>query len=115
MRPPPPTPTAAPPPPPPTARALPHNSSDESLPRDNGELVFDRRGKPRAGHCRRGGREAGPSLGCFRQRLMASIAEDPHRPYYESWSKALESLVVDMDLATAAALDAATPTERAAL
>lgn len=51
----------------------------------------------------------------FRQRLMASIAEDPHRPYYESWSKALESLVVDMDLATAAALDAATPTERAAL
>ena len=46
---------------------------------------------------------------------MASIAEDPHRPYYESWSKALESLVVDMDLATAAALDAATPTERAAL
>ena len=51
----------------------------------------------------------------FRQRLMASIAEDPHRPYYQSWSKALESLVVDMDLATAAALDAATPTERAAL
>jgi hypothetical protein len=46
---------------------------------------------------------------------MASIAEDPQRPYYESWGKALESLVVDMDLATAAALDAATPTERAPL
>ena len=43
---------------------------------------------------------------------MASIAEDPHRPYYESWSKALESLVVDMDLATATALDAATPRRR---
>lgn len=51
----------------------------------------------------------------IRRRLMASIADDPHRPYYESWSKALESPVVEMDLATAAALDAATPTERAAL
>jgi hypothetical protein len=46
---------------------------------------------------------------------MASIAEDPHRPYYESWTRALESLVVAEDLATAAALDEAMPTERAPL
>jgi hypothetical protein len=51
----------------------------------------------------------------FRHRLMASIAEEPDRPYYESWTKALESLVVAEDLATAAALDEAMPTERTPL
>ena len=51
----------------------------------------------------------------FRQRLMAAIADDPDRPYYESWAIALESLVVALDLTTPAALDAATPTERAPL
>lgn len=29
----------------------------------------------------------------FRQRLMYEIAKDPQRPYYESWSAALESMV----------------------
>jgi hypothetical protein len=46
---------------------------------------------------------------------MASIAEEPDRPYYESWTKALESLVVAEDLATAAALDEAMPIERTPL
>jgi hypothetical protein len=40
---------------------------------------------------------------------------DPQRPYYDSWGRALESMVLDLDLTTPAALDAATPTERALL
>ncbi len=89
---------------------------DESLPRDNGELVFDAPWQARALAIAVAVVERlDLPWDAFRRRLMASIAEDPHRPYYESWSKALESLVVDMDLANAAALDAATPTERAAL
>ncbi len=40
---------------------------------------------------------------------------DPQRPYYESWGAALESMVVDLELTTPAALDAAAPTERAPL
>jgi len=51
----------------------------------------------------------------FRRRLMDQIAKNPQRPYYESWCAALESMVVDLDLATPAALDAAAPTERAPL
>ncbi len=51
----------------------------------------------------------------FRLRLIDAIAEQPDRPYYESWAAALESLVVGLDLATEAALDAATPSERPVL
>jgi nitrile hydratase accessory protein len=87
-----------------------------SLPRDNGELVFDAPWQARALAIAVAVVERlDLPWDAFRLRLMASIAEDPHRPYYESWSKALESLVVDMDLASAAALDAATPTERSPL
>lgn len=89
---------------------------DESLPRDNGELVFDAPWQARA-------LAIAVALverlhlpwDAFRQRLAASIAEDPQRPYYESWAKALESLLIDLDLATNAAIDAATPTERTPL
>jgi hypothetical protein len=51
----------------------------------------------------------------FRMRLMEEIAKDPPRPYYESWGAALESMVVDLDLTTPAALDAAAPSARAPL
>ena len=51
----------------------------------------------------------------FRHRLMDEIAKHPQRPYYESWGAALESMVVELDLTTPAALDAAAPTERAPL
>ena len=58
---------------------------------------------------------AGLPWEAFRTRLVAAIAADPGRPYYESWTKALESLVVAEDLTTAAALDEAMPVERTPL
>jgi nitrile hydratase accessory protein len=89
---------------------------DETLPRDNGELVFEAPWQARALAI------AVALVGkldlpwdTFRRRLIAAIAEDPQRQYYESWGKALESMVVDLDLTTHAALDAAEPNERAPL
>jgi hypothetical protein len=89
---------------------------DESLPRDNGELAFDAPWQARALAIAVAVVERlGLPWDAFRHRLMASIAEDPQRPYYESLSEALESLVISHDLATAAALDDAMPTDRAPL
>jgi nitrile hydratase accessory protein len=89
---------------------------DASLPRDNGELVFEAPWQARALAI---AVALVDTLGLpwdeFRHRLMAEIAKDPQRPYYESWCAALESMVVDLDLTTSAALDAAAPTERAPL
>jgi hypothetical protein len=51
----------------------------------------------------------------FRACLIASIADQPDRPYYESWAAALEQLALDRELTTRDALDAATPTERPVL
>jgi len=86
---------------------------DASLPRDNGELVFEAPWQARA-------LAIAVALvekldlpwDAFRNRLMAEIARDPQRPYYESWGAALESMVVDLELATPASLDAAAPTQR---
>jgi nitrile hydratase accessory protein len=87
-----------------------------AVPRDNGELVFAAPWEARAF-----------ALAVavidrlnlpwdeFRSRLMEQIATEPDRPYYESWAAALESLVVGFGLATAHALSAARPTERAPL
>jgi nitrile hydratase accessory protein len=89
---------------------------DQSLPRDNGELVFEAPWQARAVAVAVALVEKlDLPWDAFRSRLMAEIARDPQRPYYESWGRALESLVIDLDLATDSALDAATPTERAAL
>jgi len=92
------------------------NLTEETLPRDNGELVFDAPWEARA-------LAVAVALvekldlpwDAFRQRLMRAIADDPDRPYYESWGVALESLVIELDLATHDALDDATPSERAPL
>ena len=72
-----------------------------ALPRLNGELVFDAPWQ---------GRVLGAAIGVvrglgldwdeFRARLIAAIAADPSRPYYESWTAALESLVTDVGLTT---------------
>ena len=87
-----------------------------ALPRDNGALAFDAPWE---------GRALALAIALverldipwdeFRRHLIASIADQPDRPYYESWAAALEQLVLDRDLTTAAALDAATPTERPVL
>jgi nitrile hydratase accessory protein len=89
---------------------------DESLPRDNGELVFEAPWQARALAITVALAERLQlPWDAFRRRLMTEIATDPGRPYYDSWAKALESMVIDLALATDAALDAATPTERAPL
>jgi len=74
---------------------------EAALPRANGELVFDAPWQ---------GRVLGTAIGVvqglgldwddFRQRLIVAIAADPTRPYYESWTAALESLAADFDLIT---------------
>jgi nitrile hydratase accessory protein len=89
---------------------------DESLPRDNGELVFEAPWQARAlaiAAALVG--KLGLPWDAFRKRFMDEIAKDPQRSYYESWGAALESMVVDLDLTTHEALDAAAPTERAPL
>ena len=84
-----------------------------ALPRDNGELVF---AAPWEGRALALAVALVERLDlpwdAFRLRLIDAIAEEPDRPYYESWAVALESLVVGLGLATPAALDAATPSER---
>jgi nitrile hydratase accessory protein len=89
---------------------------EESLPRDNGELVFDAPWQARALAIAVALTEKlGLPWDAFRLLLMDEIANDPQRPYYENWGAALESMVIDLDLTTPAALDAAAPTERAPL
>jgi nitrile hydratase accessory protein len=87
-----------------------------ALPRDNGELAF---AAPWEGRVFALAVTLVERLGLpwdeFRLRLRAAIADEPGRPYYESWAAALEALIVSLGLTTSDALDAATPTERAAL
>jgi nitrile hydratase accessory protein len=92
-----------------------------ALPRDNGELVFDAPWQ---------GRVLAMALAVveqrdldwddFRRRLIAAIAADPTRPYYESWTAALTDLVVDLGVVAEDDLDgrlrrehAVEPVERA--
>jgi hypothetical protein len=86
-----------------------------ALPRDNGELAF---AAPWEGRAVALAIASVARLGLdwdqFRLRLIDAIADDPARAYYESWAAALEALLVDHDVTTAAAIDAATPTVRPA-
>ena len=89
---------------------------EASLPRDNGELVFDAPWQARAlAIAVTLVDRLGLPWDAFRHRLIAEIANDPQRPYYESWGAALESMVIALDLTTSAALAVAAPTERAPL
>lgn len=71
-----------------------------AVPRDNGEIVFDE-----PWHARTFGMAVALvehldlDWSAFQQRLITAIAEDPDRPYYESWTVALEDLVNSLDLA----------------
>ena len=84
-----------------------------ALPRDNGELSF---AAPWEGRALAIAVALVEQLDLpwdeFRRRLIDAVAEAPDRPYYESWTVALEDLVVGLGLTTPAALDAATPSVR---
>jgi nitrile hydratase accessory protein len=65
-----------------------------SPPRDNGEIVFAAPWERRVfgitiALCRSGACD----WEAFRGRLIARIAEDEHRPYWESWAAALEDVL----------------------
>jgi nitrile hydratase accessory protein len=73
-----------------------------SLPRDNGELVFEAPWQGRVLAMAVGLVQArGVDWDEFRARLIAAVADDPDRPYYESWTAALETLVIDLGVAGA--------------
>lgn len=69
--------------------------SSLDLPRRNGELAFDAPWQSRVfalaaavvDHAFDGDREP------FRQQLIKAIAAEPERPYWDSWTVALETLV----------------------
>lgn len=85
-------------------------------PRDNGELVFSAPWEARAFALAVAIVERHDlPWDAFRERLVAAIAADPDRAYYESWAAALEELVCALGLASPDMLDAATPLERPSL
>ena len=69
-------------------------------PRRNGELVFDAPWQSRVfglcaaivETCFQGDREP------FRKQLIAAIAAEPERPYWDSWTVALQRLVLEAGL-----------------
>lgn len=69
-------------------------------PRRNGELVFEAPWQPRVfglcaaivETCFNGDREP------FRRQLIGAIAAEPERPYWDSWTAALQRLVLDAGL-----------------
>ena len=78
------------------------------VPRRNGELAFDAAWQSRAFGVAaavvesRFGRDWEP----FRQELIAAIAADADRPYWQSWIAALEQLLVTSGLVSPAELAA---------
>jgi nitrile hydratase accessory protein len=73
----------------------------EGAPRSNGALVFDEPWQARAFGLAvalvEGRRLAWDA---FRSRLVTAIADDPSRPYWESWLAALEEWVAGDPLLT---------------
>ena len=70
-----------------------------ALPRANGEIVFDAPWQGRVfGLAVAVVQRQGLDWDEFRQRLIAAIADAPGRPYWESWTAALESLVDELGL-----------------
>lgn len=80
-------------------------------PRRNGELVFDAPWQSRVfglcgaivETCFEGDREP------FRRHLVAAIAAEPDRPYWDSWTVALQDLVVRAGLLEPGVIEARTP------
>ena len=76
------------------------------VPRRNGELAFDAPWQSRAFGLAAAVVETrfDKDWGPFRTSLIAAIAADETRPYWESWTVALEDLLVTSDLVSAACL-----------
>ena len=76
-------------------------------PRSNGELVFDAPWQARVFGLAAAVVETrfGGDREPFRQRLIAAIADDPQRPYWDSWAIALEDLATTNGLLPAGAVD----------
>jgi nitrile hydratase accessory protein len=80
------------------------------VPRRNGELAFDEPWQSRVFGMAvavvetRFGKDWEP----FRSQLIAAIAADEERPYWESWTAALEELLVSAGLVSADELAAVT-------
>jgi hypothetical protein len=71
------------------------NLSGLDVPRRNGELAFDApwQGRVFALAAAVVDRAFGGDREPFRQELIKAIAAEPGRPYWESWTAALEALV----------------------
>ena len=69
---------------------------DPSLPRDNGAVVFDAPWQGRAlAMAVLAVERTGHRWDDFRAHLIASIDENPERPYWESWVVALDQFLVE--------------------
>ena len=69
--------------------------SELDLPRRNGELAFDAPWQSTVFALAAAVVEHafGGDLELFRQQLITAVAAQPDRPYWESWTTALEALV----------------------
>jgi len=76
-------------------------------PRSNGELVFDAPWQARAFGLAAAVVETrfGGDREPFRQCLIAAIAADPERPYWDSWAVAVEDLATGAGLLAAGEVD----------
>lgn len=81
---------------------------DVEVPRRNGELAFDAPWQARAFGLAAAVVQTrfADDWEPFRTRLIAAIAADGGRPYWQSWTAALEDLLVSADLVRPADLDA---------
>ncbi len=75
----------------------------QGMPRRNGELAFDAPWEPRVFGLAAAvvSTSYGGEWEPFRQRLIAAIAADESRPYWESWAAALEDLLLRSGLVDA--------------
>jgi hypothetical protein len=80
------------------------------VPRRNGELAFDTPWQSRAFGMAAAVVETrfGKDWEPFRRQLVAAIAAEKERPYWESWTAALEELLVSAGLVSADDLAAVT-------
>jgi nitrile hydratase accessory protein len=78
----------------------------DSLPRKNGELVFQAPWEGRAfGMAAVLTKQAGFDWNAFRHELVAEIAARPDAPYYTSWLAALERLLLGRGALSEAEID----------